>query len=85
MAYATRSRTRAVGAEAGSGAFSIGDNLDLKATYGFTNHRPDHSGQFQRNIQLMYGKADGTQWMDSSGNPDSFYHHLMNDLGVLPP
>ena len=53
MAYAARSRTKAVGAEVGDGAFPITEatSLDLKATYDFTDHRPDHSGQFQRNGQ----------------------------------
>ena len=52
--------------------------------YGFATPRPDHSGQFQRNIQLMYGKEDGTPWLDQNGKPIPLYRQLMNDLGVAP-
>jgi hypothetical protein len=50
-AFVARSRTRAVGAVAHLGFFR--ENVNLKTTYGFGNSRPDHSGQFTRDIQTL--------------------------------
>jgi hypothetical protein len=76
MAFVARSRTRPLGAgEPPSGKFL---GLNLREDYKFDRERSCHSGQFQRNIQLMYGDADGTAW------PEPFYHRVMNDLRVSP-
>ena len=58
--------------------------LDLKAQYGFGVGRPDHSGQFQRNIQFMYGNENGVPWVDATGVPFPLYQRLMRDLQVSP-
>jgi hypothetical protein len=76
MAYVSRSRTGPLGAGAPGTLFD--DEVNMRVLYGFSTFRPDHSGQFQRDIQLMYGRADGKQW------PESFYHRLMHDLQVSP-
>jgi pimeloyl-ACP methyl ester carboxylesterase len=49
-AFVARSRTKAVGAFAGGG--SIGSTENLR-DFGFGNQRPDHSGQFTRNVQQV--------------------------------
>jgi uncharacterized membrane protein len=52
-AFVARSRTKAVGAVANnSGRFVENINLQL-APYAFGRERPDHSGQFTRNIQRL--------------------------------
>ena len=77
MAFVSRPRTSALGAT--TAPFGFG-NLDLDAadTYGFTEARFDHSGPFQRDIQLMYGNADGAPWSEP------LYVRLMRDLQVSP-
>lgn len=55
-----------------------GQRLDLKAVYGFGTAQKDHSGQFQRNIQELYSKPDGTRFQTA------FYRQLMEDLQVVP-
>jgi len=75
MAFVARSRTRPLGAGAPPPKFL---GLDLNDVYRFNQERSCHSGQFQRNIQLMYGNKDGTQW------PEPFYRRLMNDLRIGP-
>jgi hypothetical protein len=87
MSYVSRSRTRVIGAEPPAGT----DNgvpqipngsapVDLNGVYKFGNRMRDHSGLFQRDIQLMYSKADGTSYA-----PDpSLYRRLMEDLRVQP-
>ena len=80
MAYIARSRTPALGAEP--------PNLnprppnwrvpvDMEATYNFNSPRFDHSGQFQRNIQLMY-------WDTTTNTPFAtpFYKRLLQDLNM---
>jgi hypothetical protein len=79
MAYVARSRTRPLGAGAPPEKF-IG--LDLKVVYKFDRERSCHSGQFQRNIQLMYGKNDRETWVDENGRSMPFYRRLMRDLNV---
>ena len=75
MAFVARSRTRPLGAIEPPQKFT---GLDLRKNYQFDGERSCHSGQFQRNIQLMYGDENGKQW------PEPFYTHLMNDLRVGP-
>ena len=83
MAYIARSRTRALGAEPDTTGTQIPpgfeDSVNLQKTYGFNRPRFDHSGQFQRNIQLMYGNEAGVPW------GESLYHRLMRDLNVDQP
>ena len=83
MAFVSRPRTSALGAVPAPPGFS---DLDLEATntYGFTEARFDHSGPFQRNIQLMYGNESGAPWVDTAGVPLPFYQRLMRDLQVSP-
>ena len=50
--FVTRSRTKAVGAIDYTGG-PIGAQVSLRDNYGFGNTRPDHSGQFTRNIQKL--------------------------------
>jgi hypothetical protein len=50
-AFLARSRTKAAGAFRNGGPFDRKENL--RDTYGFTNVRDDHSGQFTRNIQQL--------------------------------
>jgi hypothetical protein len=73
MSYVARSRTRPLGAGEPLEKFM---GLDLRKDYKFDVERSCHSGQFQRNIQLMYGNNEGKQW------PEPFYAHLIDDLGV---
>ena len=75
MAFVARSRTRPLGAIEPPQKYS---GMDLRKNYQFDGERSCHSGQFQRNIQLMYGDENGKQW------PEPFYTHLMNDLRVGP-
>jgi hypothetical protein len=49
-AFVARSRTKAVGAFRGGGSLDAAENL---RDFGFRNERPDHSGQFTRNIQAV--------------------------------
>ena len=56
----------------------FGSEVNLKTQYGFGVGRPDHSGQFQRDIQFMYGNENGVAW----GEP--LYVRLMRDLQVSP-
>lgn len=79
MAYVSRSRTLPLGAEPPSGKETptgFIQSVNMKLKYGFTTHRADHSGQFQRSIQLMYADELGQEW------GTSFYKQLMFDLGV---
>lgn len=80
MSYVSRSRTRALGAEPTKGTPTPPgfQSVNLKTIYQFSTGRPDHSGQFQRNIQLMYGNETGVPW------GESLYHRLMRDLNVDP-
>jgi hypothetical protein len=80
MAYVARSHTAALGSEASNqNAQPPGwsPSLDLKATYNFSTPRYDHSGQFQRNIQRMYGDLNGNPL------PVPFYQQLIEDLRVV--
>ena len=76
MAYVSRSRTGPLGAGAPGPLFK--DEVNMRILYGFSTYRPDHSGQFQRDIQLMYANENGKKWTES------FYHRLMTDLNVNP-
>jgi len=74
----SRSRTRAVGAEPASGkpqppSATASLNLQL---YGFGRPRFDHSGQFQRNICLMYSDGAGEMY------EIPFYRQLIRDLNM---
>jgi hypothetical protein len=85
MSFASRSRTRALGAGVPGGSFgsTSSSSVNLAFSYQFAAARFDHSGQFQRNIQLMYGDDSGTQWRDSStGQVLSLYRRLMRDLQI---
>jgi hypothetical protein len=81
MAFVARSRTRPLGAGEPPPKFQ---GLDLNDVYRFNEKRSCHSGQFQRNIQLMYGDESGIAWVDESGRSMPFYRRLMNDLRVSP-
>jgi hypothetical protein len=81
LAYVARARTTPVGAEPGTRNGkppNAASSLDLRA-YGFDRNRNDHSGQFQRDIQLMYSSADGTTTYRTP-----FFTQLMTDLNVNP-
>lgn len=81
LAFIARSRTRAIGAVPSNlQATPPGANgrVNLNAVYGFGLDRKDHSGQFQRDIQDMYCKPDGTPAVVP------LYRVLMNDLRVGP-
>ena len=51
-AFVARSRSKAAGALDYAGG-PIRANINLRDDYGFGNTRPDHSGQFTRNIQKL--------------------------------
>ncbi len=54
MAFVARPRSRAVGAEgATGGAVNANSAVDLMGNFNFGDQRSDHSGQFNRNIQLL--------------------------------
>jgi hypothetical protein len=78
LAFVARSRTRAVGAEPASGNPKPPDAdsaVNLR-NYGFGTPRFDHSGQFQRNICLMYSNESGKLY------DIPLYRQLMRDLNV---
>lgn len=81
MAFVSRPRTSAVGAVSpaltGLPGFT-GLDLESPATYAMGPARFDHSGPFQRNIQLMYGNENGVPWSEP------LYVRLMRDLQVSP-
>jgi hypothetical protein len=79
MAFIARSRTRPLGA--GEPPSNFG-KVNLIRRYGYGSARADHSGQFQRDIQLMYGDNDGKPWVDKNGNATPLYDQLMRDLNV---
>ena len=81
MAFVARSRTRPLGAIEPPQNFQ---GLDLNDIYHFNEKRSCHSGQFQRDIQLMYGNEDGIPWVDENGRSTPFYRRLMNDLKIAP-
>jgi hypothetical protein len=85
MSFISRSRSSAIGAVSAPPGFQ---GFEMRFSnpygYGFGQARYDHSGQFQRNIQLMYGRADGTPWVDQNGVAMPFYRRLMSDLQVSP-
>jgi hypothetical protein len=56
----------------------------MRKDYKFDDERSCHSGQFQRNIQLMYGDENGIPWVDKNRNSNPFYDQLMRDLKVGP-
>ena len=80
MAFVARSRTSALGAESPTGnpAPPHWKAMDMEKEYDFGGSRPDHSGQFQRDIQLMYAKPDGKVFTKS------FYNRLIEDLNMEP-
>jgi hypothetical protein len=82
MAFIARSRTRPLGA--GEPPPKKFQSLDLNDVYRFNEKRSCHSGQFQRNIQLMYGDQNGIQWTDENGRSIPFYRRLMRDLNFSP-
>jgi hypothetical protein len=51
-ALVARSRSKAVGAQGGLHG-AIKGEVDLAAEFGFSNTRPEHSAQFERNIQTV--------------------------------
>jgi hypothetical protein len=80
MAYVSRSRTRAMGAEdrqLGNQPLGWSPAVNLKTQYGFRGARYDHSGQFQRDIQDLYeNKSSQQPW------PKPLYRKLLEDLGM---
>jgi hypothetical protein len=81
MSFVSRPRTRPLGTGEPPAGF-VGVNM--KQDYLFDRERSCHSGQFQRNIQLMYGDKTGKQWSDDKGRPKPFFLQLMRDLNVAP-
>ena len=82
MAFVARSRTRPLGAIEPPRNFQ---GINMRKDYKFDRERSCHSGQFQRNIQLMYGDNDGIQWRDpQTRDIMPFYTRLMRDLRVSP-
>lgn len=78
MAFVSRPQTRALGGELPTNAChppGFDRVIDLNAQYGFGNVRADHSGQFQRNIQLMYQREDGSAWAGGV-----FYKRLIKEM-----
>jgi predicted esterase len=58
-AMVARSRTRAIGAQSGvGGVINTGGSVDLVGAFGFGQTREEHSAQFQRNIQTVWGYYD---------------------------
>jgi hypothetical protein len=76
MAFVCRSMSLALGAVAPAPMF--GSQVNLKTQYQFGLGRPDHSGQFQRDIQFMYGNENGIPWAEP------LYVQLMRHLLVGP-
>ncbi len=81
MSFISRSRTRPLGAGEPPPKFQ---GINMRKDYQFDRERSCHSGQFQRNIQLMYGDENGNQWLDENGGKNPFYKQLMRDLHVGP-
>jgi hypothetical protein len=81
MAFVARSRTRPLGAGGPPPNFQ---GINMRKDYKFDDERSCHSGQFQRNIQLMYGDENGIPWVDKNRNSNPFYDQLMRDLKVGP-
>jgi hypothetical protein len=80
MAYVARSRTPALGAEPPTRnprAPSWAAPVDMEQIYNFGTPRFDHSGQFQRNIQLMYWDTKANAPFDTP-----FYKRLLQDLNM---
>ena len=79
LAYVARSRTLPVGGTFSGIAVPPGviREVDLHATYKFTDLRPHHSGQFQRDIQELY-------WDPANNNsfPIPLYRQMMSDLDL---
>ena len=87
MAYVSRTRTFPLGAQTADGKEQppgFDASVNMKNEYGFGTKRADHSGQFQRDIQFMYGDEDGAKWHDADGFLMPFYLRLMNSLLVAP-
>ena len=81
MAYVSRSRTFPLGGQTPDGKEQppeFDPSVNMARDYRFGTNRADHSGQFQRDIQFMYGDEDGNLW------PTSFYTRLMRSLNVKP-
>jgi hypothetical protein len=55
MAFVARPRSFAVGAQPGVQGEIHGAELALAASFGFTDAPADHSGQFTRTIQQVWG------------------------------
>ena len=66
MAFVARPRSKGVGTQAGVGGVIQGGQVDLHAQFGFTGGKDDHSGQFNRNVQVVL----------------PFYDELMFRLGL---
>lgn len=82
MSFVARALTLPLGATSDPPGFS--NRINLNVEYEFSEQRRDHSGQFQREIQLMYGNASGTPWRADDGSELPLYLRLMRDLGVQP-
>ena len=67
MAFMSRSVSLAVGA-AGNTRGAISSSFDLSSNVGFGDSRPDHSGQFYRDIQDLW----------------PFYRQLLSECGIAP-
>src|SRR5690606_38454398 len=66
MAFVARPITSALGAVSPEATGLLpgftGLNLESDLSYDFGAARSDHSGPFQRDIQLMYGNENGAPW-----------------------
>ncbi|QQL43819.1 hypothetical protein [Sulfuriroseicoccus oceanibius] len=79
LSFTSRSLTRAMGAqfpahENGDPLPPGGEAVNLEKEYHFGSGRPDHSGQFQRDIQQLYSDDDGNRYKFP------LYHRMLNDL-----
>jgi len=68
MSFVARPRTKAVGAQSNVAGVIHGEQIDLEQEFGFTDTISDHSGQFTRKIQDVWG----------------IYVHLLNRMDLLP-
>jgi hypothetical protein len=69
MAFCSRPRSKAVGAQSGVAGVIQGGSVDMTANFGFKQASNQHSAQFNWNIQRL----------------GAFYRQLGVSLGVLQP
>jgi hypothetical protein len=89
MAFVSRSRTRAIGAELPTGAPVVSGKpgakvRDMRADYGFDGRQIDHSGFFNRHLYEFHipgpplsGHVQSQDWLPG-------YQQIMHDLRIAP-